>query len=87
MFRVLDMKYNTFFLTLTPVLRRFFHGSGFFQIGSGFLADPDPDPEKKSDPDPGKKTGSENTGTYTRPETTFFDVEDDTGIFANQVPQ
>ena len=46
MLRVLDMKYNTF---LTPVLGRFFHGSGsgFFRIGSGFLADPDPDSEKR----------------------------------------
>ena len=53
MLRVLDMKYNTF---LTPVLGRFFHGSGsgFFRIGSGFLADPDPDSEKKTDPDPGE---------------------------------
>ena len=60
MFRVLDMKYNIF-STLTPVLGRFFHGSGsgFFRIGSGFLADPDPDLEKKADPDPGKKPGSE----------------------------
>ena len=51
MLRVLDMKYNTF---LTPVLGRFFHGSGsgFFRIGSGFLADPDS--EKKTDPDPGE---------------------------------
>ena len=56
MFRVLDMKYNIF-STLTPVLGRFFHGSGFFRIGSGFLADPDL--EKKADPDPGKKPGSE----------------------------
>ena len=55
---VLDMKYNIF-STFTLVLGRFFHGSGFFRIGSGFSADPDPDPEKKSDPDPGKKTGSE----------------------------
>ena len=51
------MKYNT--LTLTPVLGRIFHGSGFFQIGSRFLADPHPDSEKKADPDPGKKPGSE----------------------------
>ena len=82
------MKYNIF-STFTLVLGRFFHGSGFFRIGSGFSADPDPDPEKKSDPDPGQKNRIRNTGTYTgtRPETTFFDVEDDTGIFANQVPQ
>ena len=44
--------------TLTPILGRFFHGSGsrsgFFRIGSGFLPDPDPDSEKKSDPDPEK---------------------------------
>ena len=39
--RVLDriVKY----LYFTPVLRRFFHGSGFFRIGSGFLAESDPD--------------------------------------------
>ena len=52
----------TFFL-FTLVLGRFFHrsGSGFFRIGSGFLADldPDRDSEKKADPDPGKKPGSE----------------------------
>ena len=32
-----------------------------FRFGSGFLADPDPDSEKRSDPDldPGKKPGSE----------------------------
>ena len=47
------MKYNIFF-TLTPILGRFFHGSG-----SGFLADPDPDSEKKADPDLEKKPGSE----------------------------
>ena len=50
---VLDMKYN-FFSTFALVLGRFFHGSGFFRIVCGFLADPDPDTEKKSDPDPGK---------------------------------
>ena len=37
--------------TLTPILGRFFHGSGsrsgFFRIGSGFLPDPDPDSEKR----------------------------------------
>ena len=44
-----------FFSTFTPVLGRFFHRSGFFRIGSGFLADPYS--EKKSDPD--KKNGSE----------------------------
>ena len=32
-----------FFSTFTPVLWRFLRGSGFFRIGSGFLADPDPD--------------------------------------------
>ena len=60
MLRVLDMKYNIF-STLTPILGRFFHGSGsgFLRIGSGFLADPDPDSEKKDDPDPGKKPRSE----------------------------
>ena len=43
------------FFTFTLVLGRFFHGSGFFWIRSGFLADPDS--EKKSDP--GKKPRSE----------------------------
>ena len=53
---VLDMKYN-FFSTFALVLGRFFHGSGsgFFRIVCGFLADPDPDSEKKSYPDPGKE--------------------------------
>ena len=56
------MKYNIF-STLTPILGRFFHGSGFFRIGSGFLADPDPDSEKKADPDLnlGKKNRIRNT--------------------------
>ena len=33
-----------------------FHGSGFFRIGSGFLVDPDPNPDfkKNYDPDPEK---------------------------------
>ena len=55
--RVLDMKYNIFFYFYPSFRTFFFHwsGSGFFRIGSGFLADPDPDSEKKSDPDPGKK--------------------------------
>ena len=53
------MIYNIF-STLTQVLGRFFLGSGFFRIGSGFLNDPDPDSEKKySDPDPEKNPGSE----------------------------
>ena len=56
------MIYNIFFY-FTQVLGGFFHGSvsgsGFFRIGSGFLADPDPDSEKKDDPDPGKKPRSE----------------------------
>ena len=56
------MKYKNF-STCTLVLGSFFHGSGcgFFRIGSGFLADPDPDmySEKKSDSDQGKKPGSE----------------------------
>ena len=51
MLRVLDMKYK-FFFYFYPSFRTFFHGSGFFRIGTGFLADPDPDSEKKSDPDP-----------------------------------
>ena len=44
----------TFFSTLTPVIGSFFHGSGswLFRFRTGFLADPDPDSEKKSDPDP-----------------------------------
>ena len=56
MLRVLDVIYNIF---LTPVLGRFFHGSGsrLFRIGSGFLADPDL----------GEKTGSE-----TLPEIVIF---------------
>ena len=58
MLKELDMKYNIFF-TFSLALGRFFHGYGFFRIGSGFLADPDTDLEKKSDPDPGKKSGSE----------------------------
>ena len=32
-------------------------------MGSGFMADPDPDSEKKSDLDPGKKPGSETLFT------------------------
>ena len=58
----------TFFL-FTLVLGRFFHrsGSGFFRIGSGFLADPDLDSEKKSDPDPGKKPGSETLDFWLDP--------------------
>ena len=54
------MKYNIFF-TFSLALGRFFHGYGFFRIGSGFLADPDTDLEKKSDPDPGKKIRIRNT--------------------------
>ena len=49
------MKYNTFFY-FNSSFRTFFHGSG-----SGFLADPDPDSEKKADPDPGKKNQIRNT--------------------------
>ena len=60
------MKYNIFFY-FYPSFRTFFHGSGFFRIGSGFLADPDPDSEKKSDPDPGKKPGSETLCNRHRP--------------------
>ena len=52
---VLDMKYNTFFY-LNYSFRTFFHGSGFLRIGSGFLADPDPDPDQ------GKKNQIRNTG-------------------------
>ena len=35
-------KYNMFFYVY-PSFRTFFHRSGFFRIGDGFLADPDPD--------------------------------------------
>ena len=52
------MKYNIF-STLNPILGRFFHGSGFFRIGSGFLADPDPDSEKRLIRIREKKPGSE----------------------------
>ena len=48
MLRVLDTN-NNIFSTFTPVLGLFFHRSGFFRIGSGFLADPYS--EKKSDQD------------------------------------
>ena len=48
------MKYNIF-STLTPVLGRFFHGSRFFRIGSGFFANPDSEKKADPDPDPGKK--------------------------------
>ena len=42
------MKYNIFFYFNSSFkLGRFFHRSGFFRIGSGFLADKDPDSEKK----------------------------------------
>ena len=53
-----EMKYNIC-SSFTPVLGRFFHGSGFFRIGSGFLADLDTNSKNTSDPDPGKKPGSE----------------------------
>ena len=51
------MKYNIF-STFTLVLGRFFRGSGFFWIGPGFLADPDPDSEKKVRSGSGEKNGS-----------------------------
>ena len=57
------MKYNTG----TGYFFNFFHRSGFFRIGSGFLVDPDPGSEKKADPDPGKKTRIRNTGILFRP--------------------
>ena len=48
-------KYNIF----KKILGRFFHGSGFLRLGSGFLTDPDKDSGKKvssgsgqKDPDP-----------------------------------
>ena len=63
MLRELDMKYNIFFY-FNFSFRTFFHGSGFIRIGPEFLADPDPDSEKKSDPDPGKKTRTQNTEKY-----------------------
>ena len=61
--RVLDMKYYILFYFYSS-FRTFFHvsGFGFFRIGSGFLAYPDPDTEKKSDPDPVKKNLVRNTG-------------------------
>ena len=45
---VKTVKYNIFFY-FYPSFKTFFHGSGsgFFRIGSGFLADPDPDSDKK----------------------------------------
>ena len=47
------------FSSFTPVLGPFLYGSrsGFFWIGSGFLADPDPD-SKKVLSESRKKTGS-----------------------------
>ena len=42
---VLNMLYNISFY-FNSCFRTFFLGSGFFRIGSGFLADPDPDSEK-----------------------------------------
>ena len=36
------------FLLVLQFLDVFFHGSGFFRIGCGFLADQDPDSGKKS---------------------------------------
>ena len=44
------------FLVEVIVFGGFFHGcgSGFFQIRSGFLADPDSDSGKKFDPEPEK---------------------------------
>ena len=61
------MKYN-FCFYFYPSVRTFFsriqifsHGSRFFRIRSEFLADPDPDSEKKSDPDPGEKNRIRNT--------------------------
>ena len=57
------MKYNIFFY-FNSSFRTFFHRSGFFRIGSEFLADPDPESEKKSDPDPGKKTRIRNVRCY-----------------------
>ena len=64
-YSVESAKYEIQFLcTLTPVLRRFFHGSGsrVFRIGSGFLANPNL--EKKTDPDSGggEKNRSETLG-------------------------
>ena len=47
---------------------RFFHGSGLFRIGSGFLAEPDPDSEKNSE-----KNRIRNTA---RPHKNYFAVSD-----------
>ena len=53
---VLRDEYNIFF-NFKPSFRTFFHefGSGFFRVGSGFLADPDLDTEKKVWSGSGKK--------------------------------
>ena len=50
--------YIKFFSTLTQV-GRFFHSSGYFRIGSGFLADLDPDSEKKNSYQDPEKNRSE----------------------------
>ena len=56
----IPVPYKIFFYFNSSFRTVFFYGSGFLRIGSGFLAHPDPDSERKSDPDPGrKKPGSE----------------------------
>ena len=57
------MKLNIFFYsTFIPVLGHFFHGSRFFRIGSGFLAETDLDAEKRADP--GEKTRIRKTDFF-----------------------
>ena len=78
------MKYNIF-STLTLILRHFFTDldldlSGFFRIGSGFLADPDPHSEKKADPDPGRK----KPGSETLKITSLADIAGEGALFFRQ---
>ena len=62
------------FSTCTFSFRTFFNGSGFFRIGSGFSADPDPDSGKKfrSGSGSGKKSRIRNTDIYTSRHATSF---------------
>ena len=59
------MKYKNVLLVLT-VLGRFFHGSGFFRIGFGFSANPDPDSGKKSSNTGQKRTKHTNKSIIQR---------------------